>query len=183
MNLIRFSFILTLPILLVVTNIANADPLAGPSCELSIERPISFMSEYSHDKVTVSIGPGPCFAAKLKITLTSEENKVLYAYTAPFKKHVVDMWNDPNLPEIAKEFAITTAERGIVLPKDIPHPLPRNQVTEENPYELHVSRATYSKLLAYGQPIFHHLTYYEGGRYIAFNPSTNKTVVVIEWGY
>jgi hypothetical protein len=174
-----------LPAVLVLTltsSIAFAQAPTDPSCRLSIERPISFQSATSQDRVTVAIGPGPCHLATLKLMIRTNNGKVLYAYKAPFKQHVAVQWDDSELPTLARQFATEAAEKGLVAKTDLPKPVSRKQLTDENPFELIVSKQTYLRFLDTGQPIFHHATYYEGGRFLAYDPEAKKAVIVIQWG-
>lgn len=173
-----------LPLALVaVSHIVRAEPVVAPTCEQSVERPVSFVSPSSRDKVTVAIGSGPCYSARLEITLTSEQGKVLYAYSAPFKHHIAEQWDALDLPRSASEFVLYTAEHGIVGGSDIPNPLPRGRATESNPFELQIPIAEFKRLIKAGQPVFRHATYYEGGRYVMFDFKSKKAIVAIVWGY
>lgn len=168
--------------LLVLTSSTVFAQAADSPCQLSIERPISFQSATSQDKVTVAIGSGPCHSATLKLTISTNNGKVLYAYEAPFKQHLAVQWDDPELPSLARQFATEAAEKGLVAKKDLPKLGSRKQITDEYPFELIVSEQTYSRLLGIGQPIFHHATYYEGGRYITYDPKAKKAIIVIQLG-
>lgn len=177
------SRFLSLLILAMASQIVRGEPAVEMTCELSVERPISFVSPSSHDKVIVAIGSGPCYLAQLEIKLMSEQGKVLYVYSAPFKQHIAEQWDSLDLPRLASEFVVDTAEHGIVGRSDLPNPLPRGRATESNSFELQIPSAEFKRLIKAGQPVFHHATYYEGGRFVMFTPKTNRTIVAIVWGY
>ncbi len=175
----NFRF-LSLIVLVPVT--CFAQPTAAPSCEYSLEKKISFRSANASDLVKVAIGPGACHSAQLTISVRTKEGKTLYRYQAPFKKHTAVSWEDADLPKVAKKFVEDTANDAIVSDAEMPVPVTRDALTEENHFLLVVSRTTYDRLRRTRQPVFYHATYYEGGVFLIFDPNTKRVARVIEWG-
>ena len=64
---------------------------------------------------------------------------------------------------------------------ELPNPVSPNELTSENPFALVITKQTYDRLLRAKHPVFSHATYYEGGRFIIFDPTVGKTLVAIEW--
>ncbi len=170
------------PFLALFPLCALAQAPVGPPCSYSIERPMAFRSTTSAEKLKISIGPGACHSAELAITILTSDNKVLYSYKAPFKRHTAVAWDDADLPKVAKEFVQEVADRGLVARSELPNPRSREKITDEYPFELVIPKVTYDRLLRTNQPVFYHATYYEGGRFIAFDPVSKQTKVIIQWG-
>jgi hypothetical protein len=159
----------------------QAQSPADPPCQYTVSRQVSFTSPTAKNQLTVSIGPGACHSAELSIVITSARGEVLYRYVALFKKHVVTQWDDPSLPEDAREFVNETASRALIPRSEVPSPKARGQ-TEEGEAELTVPVPVYKRLVSSGQPMLYHRTYYEGGQYVVFDPVTRRARVVALWG-
>ena len=160
---------------------AQAQQTSDPRCQSSMSRHVAFASRTAKDNLTVSIGPGACHSATLSIVVTSSRGKVLYSYVAPFKRHVAIQWDDPELPQLARAFVQETASHALVLKGDRPVPQPADQA-EEGDAVLTVPAVVYARLVSGGKPILYHLTYYEGGQYIVYDPSTRTARVIAQWG-
>lgn len=151
------------------------------ACQHSVKKPIAFASAKAHDHLTVRIGPGPCHAAELSITVTSAAGRVLYRYVAPFKKHVVEQWNDPDLIEVARAFVGDTASQAIVATSELPTPKVRGQ-TVDGESALTVPASVFKRIVSAHQPALYHSTYHDGGQYVAFDPAVRRVRVIAQWG-
>ena len=167
-------------LLLQVTG-AQAQTASDPPCQGSVSRAITFESRTTKDKLTVSIGPGACHLATLSIVVHSSRGKVLYRYGAPFKKHLAVHWDDPELPQLALKFINETASHALVAKAERPAPKPLDQA-EEGEAVLTVPAPVFARLTSGGQPMLYHPTYYEGGRYVVYDPVSRTSRVVAEWG-
>jgi hypothetical protein len=170
----------TAALALVLTN-AHAQSPADPPCQYSTGRQIAFTSPASKERLTVGIGPGACHSATLSIVVTSPQGKVLYRYAAPFNRHVAIQWDDPGLPDEAREFVDNTTAHALVPKENLPDPAPKGEA-DEGQAELLVSASVYKRLVSSGQPVLYHPTYYEGGQYVVFDPATRAARVVARWG-
>ncbi|MGA0613114.1 hypothetical protein [Caldimonas sp. KR1-144] len=160
---------------------AQAQSPSDPPCQYSSSRRIPFASPTSNDRLTVSIGSGACHSAKLSFVVVSATGRVLYAYVAPFKKHTATQWDDPSLPEEAREFVNDLTSRALVPRNQFPTPKPEDQ-TLEGEATLTVPQGVFKRLVLKGQPMLYHPTYYEGGQYVMFDPVTRAVRVVAVWG-
>jgi len=106
---------------------------------------------------------------------------MLYSYVAPFKKHVATQWDDPALPEEARQFVNDTASHALVARSEFPIPKPPG-TAEEGEAELTVPASVFKRLVSSGQSMLYHPTYYEGGQYVIFDPTTRAARVVAQWG-
>jgi hypothetical protein len=159
----------------------EARPLAGPPCQTLVKRPIAFSSPTAEDRLTVSIGPGACHSARLSIVVTSVRGEVLYRYVAPFKRHVVTPWDDPELPNVARQFVADTAMHAAIRKDEIPAPKPEGQA-DPSDATLAVPASVFERLASSGQPMLYHQTYYEGGQYVVFDPRSRIARVVVRQG-
>lgn len=160
---------------------AQAQSPSDPPCQYSTTQPISFASPTSKDRLTVSIGPGACHSAMLSFVVVSAKGKTLYRYVAPFKKHTATQWDEPSLPEEARQFVKDLAAQAIVQKDQLPKPKLQDE-TEEGEPALTVPQAVFNRLVTNGQPMLYHPTYYEGGQYVMFDPHTRTARVVAVWG-
>ena len=165
---------------LQVTDV-QAQGALDPPCQSSVSRQIAFASRTAKDSLTVSIGPGACHSATLSIVVTSSRGKVLYRYVALFKKHVATQWDDPERPQLARDFLNETASHALVSKGDRPVPKPADQA-EEGDAVLTVPAPVFARLASRGQPMLYHPTYYEGGQYVVYDPATRTARVVAQWG-
>ena len=167
--------------LALVATAASAQTSSGPHCRHSASRQLAFAGPSTKDRLTVSIGPGPCHSAKLSFVITSEQGRVLYRYVAPLKRHLVTGWDDPALVADAREFVQNAVAQAVVARENFAEPRPQGK-GEEGESELTVPAAAFKRLMASRQPLIYHLTYYEGGQYVAFDPATRSAKVVAKWG-
>ncbi len=162
------------------THACAASPGDTP-CHYAVSRTLPFTSAASRDRLTVSISRGPCVSAKLSIVVVSSRGNVLYRYVAPFKQHVATDWDSPDLVKDAHRFVEDTASHALVPRDELPKPKPPGQAEDTDP-ELKVPADVYQRLISSGQPMIEHDTYYEGGRYVMFDPTTHAARVVAVWG-
>src|SRR5262249_52739620 len=140
---------------------AHAQSANDPPCQYSVSRQIPFTSPSAKERLTVAIGPGACHSAELSIVVRSERGKVLYSYVAPFKEHVATPWDEPSLPESARQFVNDTAAHALVAEGDLPAPKPEGEA-EEGEAVLAVPASVFKRLVSSKQPMLCHATYYEG---------------------
>src|SRR6185369_2270465 len=124
---------------------AHAQSPSDPPCQHSVSRQIPFTSPAAKERLTVTIGPGACHSAELSIVVTSARGKMLYSYVAPFKKHVATQWDDPALPEEARQFVNDTASHALVARSEFPIPKPPG-TAEEGEAELTVPASVFKRL-------------------------------------
>ena len=168
-------------LLLGVTNsLAMAQVNENP-CPIVIERPISFQTFTSKDRIKVEIGSGKCNVAVFSIIIYNAKNKVLHHYKSDLSQFSIN-WDQTEIATEAASFAIKTAEKGIVLKKNIPKPVAKDQITEDEPNELLISKKDYLRL-SKNQPIFYHMVVHEGGYYFAYDPKIKKTVALVFAGH
>lgn len=168
-------------LLAVLAAAAQAKPPADEPCQYSVSRQIPFAAPTAQDRLTVSIGPGPCYLARLTITVTSDQGKLLYSYTSPLSPHIDMDIKHPELAKEARRFADDTVTYTLVRKNDRPVPKAR-PVAEEGDPIFKVPLDIYKRLMARGQPMLYHSTYYEGGQYVVFDPEIGKARVVAEAG-
>jgi hypothetical protein len=166
----------------LIASHSQAQLATDPPCKYSAKRTVAFYSANSRDQLTVSIGSGACHSAKLTIVVTSDKGKVLYRYDGPFKRHTAVSWDDRELPNVAREFVEQTLKLAVVEPAELPKATPRSKMTDDDVYELALTEAKMKGLLAAGQPVLYHDTYYEGGQFVTYDPAIGKSRVVIRWG-
>ena len=168
-------------LLLGATNsLAMAQVNENP-CPIVIERPISFQTFTSKDRIKVEIGSGKCNVAAFSIIIYNANNKILHHYKSDLSRFSIN-WDQTEITTEAANFAIKTAEKGIVLKKNIPRPVAKDQITEDEPNELLISKKDYLRL-SKNQPIFYHMVYHEGGYYFAYDPKIKNTVALVFAGH
>ena len=179
----KFLFRLAISIAFFGSWVASvqAQSLAGPSCRFSVRRQIPFSSPTAQDRLTVSIGAGPCHSARLSFVVTSAQGGVLYRYVAPFKRHVSTPWDDPELPRIARQFVDDTALGALVPKTELPSAKPESDA-EDADGMLAVPAPVFQRLIGSGQPMLYHPTSYKGGQYVVFDPVTRSARVVLRRG-
>ncbi|WP_200232045.1 hypothetical protein [Rubrivivax gelatinosus] len=129
----------------------------------------------------MNIGPGACHSAMLSFVVVSAKGKTLYRYVAPFKKHTATQWDEPSLPEEARQFVKDVASQALVRQDQRPKAESQDEA-EEGELALAVPKAVLNRLVSSGQPMLYHPTYYEGGQYVMFDPVTRTARVVAVWG-
>ena len=160
---------------------ADAQSSSDPPCRYSVQKQIAFTAPAAKDRLKVSIGPGACHSARLYIVVRSAQGRILYRYVAPFKQHVATQWDDPELPQIARQFVDETVLRSLVPKGEFPTPKLDGQA-EDGGQRLAVPASVFKRLASSGQPMIYHQTYYEGGQYVVFDPVTRRVRVVVREG-
>lgn len=153
-----------------------------PECHIHRSKPVSFKERDSKDVLEISIGMGPCYAATLTIVVREEYGEILYSYVAMFKRHTPVHWEDPELPEVAREFV----ERTLADAMDTTTSLPPYEGEADNvgvSYEIiQVSEGEYNRLRADARPMLSHLNHYEGWQHVAYDPVDRKSKVLVNLG-
>ncbi|MDZ5459793.1 hypothetical protein [Azohydromonas lata] len=111
----------------------------------------------------------------------SDQGKLLYSYASPLSPHIGMDINHPQWATEARRFADDTVAYTLVRKNDRPVPKARSVAEEGDPI-FKVSLNIYKRLMASGQPMLYHSTYYEGGQYVVFDPEIGKARVVAESG-
>jgi hypothetical protein len=182
-------------ILLLIFNSCNADNTKDdinktkdanlPSCKIEKIIPINFKNVKSNDKLYISVIGSPCYKAILTIKIISEDNKVLYEYIQPFKKHVATQWDDPNLVADANNFVNHLIKNHSVSASNLP-PFSSSEAEAETPvgfeYTITINKEFYKNIIKSNKPIFSHPTHYEAWRYIVYDEKINKGIIILEAG-
>jgi hypothetical protein len=153
-----------------------------PSCQLHKSRAVSFRSATSPDILDISIGPGACYDATLKLVVLTNAGVELYSYIAPFKRHTATDWEDPNLDRDAQQFVDSQLSGAMSLSSDLPPFAEPDAYYEANYQTIKVPRAMYEKLRDEPRPMLCHATYYEGWQCVVFDEKTGKAVIVTAGG-
>ncbi len=140
-----------------------------PSCKIEKIIPINFKNVKSNDKLYISVIGTPCYKAILAIKIISEDNKVLYEYVQPFKKHVATQWDDPNLDDDANNFVKHLIKNYSIPASNLP-PFPSSEAEGITPvgfeYTIIINEEFYKNIIKSNKPILSHPTNYEVWRYI-----------------
>lgn len=143
---------------------------------------IHFRNPESNDTLFVSIVGKPVYEAILTIRIISDQNKVLYEYIAPFKKHVAVAWYDTSLVDAATNFVDQLIENHIESVSNLPH----FNAPQEGPialeFILRVDSSAYRNIIQSNKIVFRHPTHYEAWRYIAYDEASDKGIIILESG-
>lgn len=154
---------------------------ASPECHVHRSREIGFRERDSKDVLEISIGTGPCYAATLAIVIRTEFGELLYSYVAPWKRHRAVNWQDPDLPDVAREFVedslVDAADNTASLP-------PYGDIETEmfNP-SVGIAESDYEALRSEGRPMLFHLTGYEVWQYVVYDPREKAAKVIVVDGW
>jgi hypothetical protein len=153
-----------------------------PTCHIHKSRDVSFQNAMSKDRLEVSIGTGPCYAATMTIVIRSDKGAVLYSYVAPFKRHVATNWESSDLDKRAYDFVGDVVRQGVGSTRDLPPYLEPSAYWEEHYNEIKISRPTYEQLRVKPHPMFSHPNHYEGWQTVVFDEAKEESVLILAGG-
>ena len=156
-----------------------------PACKIEKIIPTNFKNLKSNDKLYISVIGAPCYKVILTIRIISEDNKVLYEYIHPFKKHVATQWDDPNLEADAKNFVKHLIKNHSVSASNLP-PFSSSEEGRKTPvgydYTITINEKFYKNIIKSNKPVFTHPTHCEAWRYIVYDEKSSKGVIILEAG-
>ena len=169
--------------LLLTANQAVPAGKTLPECHIHQSKPVSFRNTTAQDILEISIGTGPCYLATLVIVIRdAETGHVLYSYVAPFKQHVIEQSDDPELPQSAATFVSSETAVGTSMTNELPPYLEPEAYQEQHSQSILVSKGEYEALRAKPRPMFSHATYYEGWRIVVIDDTTGMGKAIVEGG-
>lgn len=150
---------------------------ATSECHMHRAKDVSFRERDSKDVLEMSIGTGPCYAATLTIVVRTELGEVLYCYVEKWKQHTAVNWQDPDLPDVAREFV----EDSLSDAMDSAGSLPPYASIETKMFNatIEITESEYERLRSEDQPVLFHLTGYEVWQYVAYDPPARASKVII----
>lgn len=160
--------------------LATASP-ALPACQIEQSTTIEFSGGEKPDTLTVAVHGDPCWDATATITIRSSGGKELYHYQQRYKTLTAVDWRDPELPKDAARFVRGTIDDGTKLAR-LPEWLPPDEFYEANHANVAITREYYESLRKLDLPVFYHLTYYEGGVELVFDPGCQCVVAATSGG-
>jgi hypothetical protein len=175
-----------LALMVLTTCICLGSPAAQsestlPECHIHQSRPVSFRDAQAADVLEISIGTGPCAKATLTIVVRAEDSgQVLYAYVAPFKRHVITESIDPALPQEATWFVSGQLSSAMGTTADLPPFLEPEAYEEQHSAAITISKEEYEALRLAPKPMLSHPTYYEGWRNVVLDETTGAAKIVVE---
>jgi hypothetical protein len=97
---------------------------------------------------------------------------------------VTSSWDNPDLAIEARSLVRGTGEStNWKNTSEIPfYPTDMNELANTYRVKIVVPKAQYEKLKKMNLPLFYHLTSFSTWRYVAFDPTTKKAIVVLEGG-
>ena len=145
---------------------------------------VSFSSPERSDVLRVAVHGNPCWEGMATITITRKNGEVLYRRDQRFKPLTAAQWDDPSLQKDAERFVTYTVEEGLVRNSSELPPWEGNadEFYEKNSTSLAISPERYESLRKLKLPVFSHLTYYEGGVDLVYDPMQKVVVIVLEGG-
>jgi hypothetical protein len=147
---------------------------AYPACNIAKEREIHFRNGKAKDLLQVSIKGAPCYQATLKIAIKTKQGLLLYSYEAPFKPHIAVNWEDIEVPRDPASFIERVFKYGPMNSHDLP-----GLSASDAQYRLELDEKSYERLRKENKPVFRHPVHYEEGRYLIYDETAKKPVVVL----
>jgi hypothetical protein len=170
-----------LAVILLLATAKIALAASNSSCRYSVARSVHFSSSQASERLTISIGAGPCYEAELVLLVKDVHSKVLYRYTAPFKRHTATQWDDPRLADEARRVVDEMLRNAMVEAKEVPLPDPTGEIVEAGAAEVLVPLDVLRRLLRSDRPVLAHPTYYEGWQYVVFDPLERVAKVIVRY--
>ncbi len=153
-----------------------------PNCDYHKTEKLLFGSPSPNNKstLTVSVKGMPCYEAVYSIFITDKVGRELYKYSESFKNHTAIQWDDPGLDAVAEELVEATGNRSRKTSDELP---PYKSVNETQAIEEFVpeeiSASKYEDYRKKRLPLFYHKTGYESGRWLVFDQTKSKAVILL----